>query len=1305
VSTVQEYRNWLSTNFKICKYEPNSADDLIEKAAIQCKDFVDTRNLSSLVESVASLLRSSENDQLKIEFDSIVKQRYPFESSGKRFDKKEDYESVKLKLEDIYRRASKQGGLAEKYSKACADAKEADIFARSTIAAFESTPESISPVLASARKIRELMANAAKSKQSANYVAALADVEGAIQEYDLRKKDIENATKDALQETESVKDEESKAFRLYGGDSEKLRDMVGDPQVMDLMIGVTFDTEKGFVQSEALKEITRVFDAAIKRYDKLKKSGLDPIKAADIVLANIPRAFWPDKAIREIAMFQRVEDAIALEEAEKEALSLEEAIERGEGFQDPAALGVSMTGDTLESVLKMQLGLKTNAKLPEVGDTKNPIWNSMSTEQKNLLKLQSDFGNAGKGVAAFGVFMKGVTAFQKTKDLATTEFEGPVQKKIAEFEAKAALFDLAKSAKDMGADLLKDVCPALGVVSNAIDMLESIYLAAKYFKRLHDIQRLGEKAKRDPESVMYLPLIRMDKNERLKAAEQVVRFVETALATAGKSAQLSGIGAAAGLGVDAAGKIIAQGSKVVFKGIRWSDAKKAKKALTKAKAKPVDRKAVERVFKYSNKYATYVIAISAVEDNDTWAIRYCMTAGLTESEVADTATSIQVLREYIVTEAKVDDDQKTFTEEFADSTLVKPFVFIANKIKGTKEVTVEPAEILDEETNVYVPNPKYKKITAAIELTRKAWQTAKLEAKDLGWYDDKSGMGEFLTEYEQAKTEWLQVPKTNKDYLQKPTADTVAKSERYWNAMQALESHIASVRPLAEDRVTTFEPMQTYLGGMQKLLTSEMFEFSAERSVFLDVYYQSVPDGQKQLEEEKKKWTEEYSNREKVFNNTVTKLISETKWDSSFGATTLDGFEKLTCDKLGLSESIINKRIDKATKDLENNLFSIAKDELSGYSQGELPKAFSVLRKNELSSIVYETLEEFASQAREIRDEMLGETKANQQLDAKVGLTALDWLAAIEKAKPVGLAAWKGSPNSVEDALTIYDEEYRKYTVSGIGHYAENAQDGLRQALRSLEKIRPLDAEGITFKPMRIFMNDLATKIENRISDLDDEIEEEYKYPIPGGFELTAKSWASAKNALVLKLMKDTSTGIGKALQKFEEANQAKEDAISKNVDPEVVKQTVVDLVRSLDKLKAALNDFTPMTKSKKTHVGGLQVRNGLIELVDKQYKKASELQAQYIKVDSPTTVDDVTVEKWEKAKKDFIRFGLVDEKTGIGKAIKNFQKSKPGKSKEEARANLLRVIDQAKPLDRAGRVFEPARKYLLDTMKVIAVK
>ncbi|MCU0717171.1 MAG: hypothetical protein MUD03_13690 [Pirellula sp.] len=91
----------LSTNFKICKYEPNSADDLIEKAAIQCKDFVDTRNLSSLVESVASLLRSSENDQLKIEFDSIVKQRYPFESSGKRFDKKEDYESVKLKLEDI----------------------------------------------------------------------------------------------------------------------------------------------------------------------------------------------------------------------------------------------------------------------------------------------------------------------------------------------------------------------------------------------------------------------------------------------------------------------------------------------------------------------------------------------------------------------------------------------------------------------------------------------------------------------------------------------------------------------------------------------------------------------------------------------------------------------------------------------------------------------------------------------------------------------------------------------------------------------------------------------------------------------------------------------------------------------------------------------------------------------------------------------------------------------------------------------------------------------------------------------------
>ncbi|XZE32863.1 hypothetical protein SH501x_003629 [Pirellulaceae bacterium SH501] len=1294
---VQEYRSWLSTNFKICKYEPNSTDDLIEKAALLSKEFFDSRNMKSLVASVAELLPCDENEALKKELETIIDDRYPFDSNGQRFDKASDYDAVKLKLEEIYRRASKQGGLAEKYSKACADAKNAVIFARSTIAAFESNAESSSPILASARRVHELMENAERSKQAGDYVKALKSIEDAVQEFESKESEIEKAREEVSQETEALKNQELEAFRLYAGDSEKMRDMVGNPKVMDLMIGVTFDSEKGFVQSEALREITRVFDGAIKRYDKLKKSGLDPIKAADIALANIPRAFWPDKAIREIAMFERVEDAIALEQAQKEALSLEEAIDRGEGFQDPLALGVSTTGDTMESVLKIQLGLKTNQKLPEVGDTENPLWNAMSPEAKNLLKLQSDFGNASKGMAAFGVFLKGVSAIKKTADLATTEFEGPVQKKIAEFEAKAALFDVVRSAKDMGADLLKDVCPALGVVSSAIDMIESMYLAAKYFKRLHDIQRLGDKAKRDPESVMYLPLIRMDKNERLKAAEQVVRFVEMALATAGKSAQLSGIGAAAGLGVDAAGKIVAQGSKVVFKGIRWSDAKKAKTALAKARAKPVDRKAVERVFKYSNKYATYVIAISAVEDNDTWAIRYCMTAGLKESEVADTATSIDVLRKYIVMEAEVDDDQKTFTEELADSTLVKPFVFIANKIKGSKEVTYEPAEILDEETNVYVPNPKYKNLTAVPGLSRASWQVAKKEAKTLGWYDDKSGMGDLLTELDQARTEWQAVSK-NKDYVTNPTTDIVVSADRYWWAMHKLEIHLASLRPFAEDRVTTFEPMQKYLMGMQKLLSAELLDFSAERSVFLEVYFTQVPEGKKQIENEKNERAQQIAKRDDDTRIALEKLIKETEWDSPFGSTTLDAFERLTCAKLGLAESVINKRIDTAVKDLAKNLFGIARDELGGYQPDELPKVYKTLQKNELNSIVYETLEEFASQAREIRNETLGGITLNKPLAAKVGVTLPDWQTALQEAKSSGLSSWKGDPSGIDDALTIFEEEYRKFTASGISHYAENAIDGLRQALLKLEKIRPLDEDGITFEPMNAYMSSLAAKIKSRIDDLDDELEAEFQYPIPGGFKLDSASWVSAKKGLVLKLMKDTSTGIGKALEKLEAAREAKKTATGNKVE-----QAIIDHVRALDKLKAALNDFSPMTKSKKTHVGGMQIRNEMIKLLELEYKVASELQEPLINVPSPMNATEVTVANWEKAKKEFIKFGLVDEKTGIGKAIKAFQNAKPT-AKDEAKSNLLMVIDQAKPLDRAGRVFKPAQKYLLDTMQVIAV-
>ncbi len=193
-------------------------------------------------------------------------------------------------------------------------------------------------------------------------------------------------------------------------------------------------------------------------------------------------------------MFYRVERQIELDESNQQATSIREHLEDGQSKylqpgQEYGELGVSITADTLETVLKDQLGLKTDKELPKVGSKE---FNALSSEQKGLLNLKNIFGNTTKGVEGFGVALKAITAISKTKD-AMGDQGGPVQQKIAEFERNAALYDLALKAKDYGANLLKDVCPALGIVAGAVDMVVSMYKAAKYFKNYTTFKSSGTK--------------------------------------------------------------------------------------------------------------------------------------------------------------------------------------------------------------------------------------------------------------------------------------------------------------------------------------------------------------------------------------------------------------------------------------------------------------------------------------------------------------------------------------------------------------------------------------------------------------------------------------------------------------------------------------------------------------------------------------------------------------------------------------------------------------------------------------------
>lgn len=359
---------------------------------------------------------------------------------------------------------------------------------------------------------------------------------------------------------------------------------------------------------------------------------------------------------------------------------------------------------------------------------------------------------------------------------------------------------------------------------------------------LSDINSLGERAERDPKSVVYLPLIRMAKHERIKAAEQVMKFVETALAVAGKSAELSGIGAMAGLGIDAASKIVAQGSKFVFANIKWSDAKKAQKfLLEKAKGPPLNRELVVKVFEYSNKYATYCLVIAAVEDNDTWAIRYCITNGLNEGEVSDPAQSRLWSYEYILIKAEMSDDQETFGDTlvgkagtFAVEKLEQMKDFIGDKIVGRDtSFEYQPPTILDPETGTYLPNENYVDLGVP-EPTRSNWQAAKEKAVKTGWYDDRSGLGDELDVLSVSIDRLENFKNQKPNFLNEQLDDNdLVAAEALHIACRNLVGFISAIKPLANDGENKSMRPWTVINGTRRKVQDVSYEIDEIRSMMI----------------------------------------------------------------------------------------------------------------------------------------------------------------------------------------------------------------------------------------------------------------------------------------------------------------------------------------------------------------------------------------------------------------------------------------------------------------------------------------
>ncbi|MFO0901583.1 MAG: hypothetical protein U0939_01215 [Pirellulales bacterium] len=1276
-------RAWLGTTFKVGAHEPGTDAYKLEKAKQAYEKVADDP-------LVLAQLKSADMEQAF----TNLKQTPPTNLT--------EYEQSLERLLDL---RAKAHVVIDKKLKEIGDLfaqfKEARLCARNALAMRGDVSQSTDDFEKSLAAIETAEKTAIEKRDQREYQAAIDALNNGLIEFKKCENVIKLAKEDAQKETAKAKEQEQEAFKLYIGDSKQMRSMVGDPALMQLMVGSVVTEEMSQEKSQQLKIMEEALRGALDRYDKLKKTGLSPVDAADIALANIPRAFWPDRAIREIDMFYRVEQQIELDEAGQVANGIGEAFLTGAAVTDEYLdLAITTSADYMDYVLKIQLGFKAKDSIPKPGSKEfnklNENQKSIITDNAQLIEIQQAFSITSKVTGGLGVGLKAIDAIVKIKN-ATGEFEGPVQQKTAEFERNKAIFDLLLGAKNVGADLLKDVFPPIGIIAKGVDVAKAAYDAAVYFKMLADINALGKKAERDPKSVVYLPLVRMAKHERLKAAEAVMRFVESALAVTGKSLELGGITAAGGLAIDATGKIIAQGSKFVFANIRWSDARKAKTAIAKAKGPPIDREMVAQVFKYSNRYATYCLAIAAIEDNDAWAIRYCTTTGLTEGEVSDPATSIMVLRKYILVKAQMDDEQQTFGDTIPGK--VVGGAGQAIKWTGRKmddlvrrrktDAPYEPEFTVDEETGEQIANPKFVPLVHPKdvgELTRELWGKAKEKAIPAGWYDDRSGLGEELDYFQEILATWNTIGTLNDEEQEKQVAQNM------WQCARGLYQFLMQLKPTTNDRKTPHEGMSQYLLAVQTIVQNFLNEVNVKRETLL-----KTVDDEKILNETYDKLKEKNKKAREQADKKLNALITDYKWDTPFGACRLAEYEALTISKLGVNPVLINGAINEATTGLHDEvLFPEARAHLGGYTDDQLDKPFKVMASSLLQKLVYRGLAEIALEARNLRDRPQPNaqpTTKTTKLPTTASLTVQDWKNAVKEAKNAGLQETKEAA-AVEQTLTEYESELARFTTSGVGSYGANAQDRLRKLSEQLEAYDPVDQDNLPFPLMETFVSDLANLIPDQIEAIELSAVGGWK-PQDADFTLEAKSWEKIKKTAVEKLMGDSSTGIGKALEKLGKA----ETALGKDASPE----NRLKCIQAIDELAEKIGKFKPETKSGKTHPGGVELKRLLINKAtakrstlanDPTYKSSCEIK--------PSAID---AKQWENDKKTFIKHGLVDRATGIGKALKSYATAREKVDRDraseklqnayyEAAKSLVSALDGCKPETTFKTPFEPALAY-----------
>ena len=826
---------------------------------------------------------------------------------------------------------------------------------------------------------------------------------------------------------------------------------------------------------------------------------MSPEKAADIAFKNIPKNFWPDRVVREVLMYRRARAAFEEEKrAELQAQETQDLIdsvldteEKLSEKLETASEGIKALHEQLDPE-KMDEQKQKAAELGKLGfkTLSNNAQSLLDSEQTKKVEealgpFAEDFEYA---TSAFGVLIKGAQAIKAGVDLKKGKDEGPVQKKLLEFKRNKAIYQLVD--KLIGAGLgLDEIIPALKIASKGKVVAEEAIKACTYMIKLLEIADLKDDAKMDPETMMALPLARMARNQKIRCSKSTVAVIVAAVQLAGAVGEMSGIGAHAGLALDATGKVLELGGKAVFKGIDWADARRCVKTMKKAAGPPPNRKAMTMIFKNSTRYATYALAYGAVEGNDPWAVQYLVNAKLTEADLKSPATSIEIVREYMLITAGGIMGEEDKEED-------DPTILPGQKKKGLKDkakdkvksVAIAGAKktrdkIIGRDTSK--PYDASWKAPAAALTRANFWQTVKTGALAAGWYDTRSGIGDVLGEYELAAA----------DFEKTPSTDTVCAVDA---ALDEVTSAITQIGTLANDQKTPHQGMIDFIDALYEKAEKEEERIRPLRQKLYDEQNSGDLQGdelgkakQEKLDKDLEAAKEKQAKKTAVRLAYVQAFWNKRKHPTPYGNLTLPDFcikasETLELDQeeeLALCGSIksINDECCNQLRDLISAVPSPNPNEKSeGPSrlQTELTRQATQLEKSlveDLRTLAQSHYEAMKQRVGIDEEEGDAEDDGSKWVSPNFMLSEKGWEAAKKDATKHGLV---NKSTGIGKALNVFEKAQSEYQKNHADEKNVRMVIGsLNNVTKAFEKFKPLNHKRFPHRGMSAYRSKMMLKI------------------------------------------------------------------------------------------------------------------------------------------------------------------------------------------------------------------------------------